>query len=293
MKTIALLTIIAGGAQAFVLTTQHIQPQREGFVATSRGSNAGNAKLCMSLRPVYDELCQVATQKLALKVTDFASSYQAQTWSTPSAEGSAEWLAETSPQYLTGVSTHTRVNSSGPKREELTINIWMGPSYDVPHCLVECGQAADGSYHVTLDYVPRGATVMGGDPQYMQQYYGPDVVGSWTSAYAAGVPLSPELEFESRLLDSPVRLSVTGLGAQQAGDLTKAHVMRFLTWLESAQPIPARLRGSFNMRDDKLRQFYYRGQLQKQVRLLGDGIGQAVAAVNTGPTAEAYVGGGS
>ena len=37
------------------------------------------------------------------------------------------------------------------------------------------------------------------------------------------------------------------------------------------------------MRDDKLRQFYYRGQVQKQVRLLGNdnGLGQLVAAVNT------------
>jgi hypothetical protein len=69
--------------------------------------------------------------------------------------------------------------------------------------------------------------------------------------------------------------------------------MRFLTWLDAAQPIPARLRGSFNMRDDKLRQFFYRGQVQKQVKLLGDGLGQTVAVVNTGPTAEAYVGGGS
>jgi hypothetical protein len=249
--------------------------------------------LNMSLRPVYDELCQTVSQKLALKVTDFSSTYQAQTWQSSVANGSADWLAESSPQFLTGVSMCTRLNNNNLKREELTLNVWMGPSYDVPHCLLEFGQAADGTYHVTLDYVARGATVMGGDPQYLQQYYGDDVQGAWISGYTNGAPLPPEAAFELRLLDSPARVSVTGLSVTDAGTLARAHLTRFLIWLDTARPIPARLRGSFNMRDDKLRQFFYRGQVQKQVRLLGDGLGQTVAAVNTGPTAEAYVGGGS
>jgi hypothetical protein len=251
--------------------------------------------LKMSLRSVYDELCQTVSHKFALKVTDFSSTYQAQTWKSSVAEGSADWLAESSPQYLTGVSLCTRINNKDitVKREELTLNVWMGPSYDVPHCLIEFGQAADGSYHVTLDYVARGATVMGGDPQYLQQYYGDDVQGAWTFAHTIGAPLPPEPAFEARLLDSPARISVTGLSATDAGNMARTHVSRYLSWLDTAQPIPARLRGSFNMRDDKLRQFFYRGQVQKQVRLLGEGLGQTVAAVNTGPTTEAYVGGGS
>jgi outer membrane protein TolC len=89
---------------------------------------------------------------------------------------------------------------------------------------------------------------------------------------------------------------VTGLTAAQAEQIVVAHADRFLGWVATAaaaQPIAARLRGSFNLRDDKLRQFYYRGQVGKQVAALGPDLGMTVAAVNTGPTAEAYVGGGS
>jgi hypothetical protein len=250
--------------------------------------------LSMSMRPAYDNLCATVSSKFSLKVTDFAQAYQAQSWRGSSAEGTAEWLAEASPQFLTGVSTCTRNNYySGHKKEELMLNIWMGPSYDIPHCLLTFGEGENGLYHVTADYVPRGATVMGGDPQYMERYYGGDVQSAWTAAYQQGVALPPEMEFESRLLDSPARISVTGLSQQQAQDLAINHVNRFLSWVDAAQPIPARLRGSFNMRDDKLRQFYYRGQVQKQLQQLGDGLGQTVAIANTGPTAEAYVGGGS
>ena len=255
-------------------------------------------RLSMSLRPVYDELLGTVSSRLNLKITDFAQVYGGQVWRSPTAEGTAEWLAEASPQYLTGVNACTRLNhGSTSKHEELTLNVWMGPSYDVPHLLLSFGEnsAGSGSYHITADYVPRGATVMGGDPQYLDQYYGDDVRAAWTAVHQTSVPLPPELEFESRLLDSPARLSASGLRADQASNVARTHVDRFLTWISVAQPIPARLRGSFNMRDDKLRQFYYRGQVQKQVRLLGNdnGLGQLVAAVNTGPTAEAYVGGGS
>jgi hypothetical protein len=48
-----------------------------------------------------------------------------------------------------------------------------------------------------------------------------------------------------------------------------------------------------NLRDDKLRQFFYRGELNKNIKEFGDSLGPTIAAVNTGPTAEAYVGGGS
>jgi hypothetical protein len=119
------------------------------------------------------------------------------------------------------------------------------------------------------------------------------VQASWNKAYAAGQSLAPRPEFEYRMMQSPAFLAVTSLDPSTAEQLVREHVERFLGWVETAQAIPARLRGSFNMRDDKLRQFFYRAQMQEQIRTLGDGLGPTVAAVNTGPTAEAYVGGGS
>jgi hypothetical protein len=257
----------------------------------------------MSLQPLYDTLCSKVSAQLGLQATDFCETFEAATWQSSKngiVQGTAAWLSEVSPQFLTGVSTCTRVEGLS---EELTINVWMGPSYEIPHMLLTFGRNGnDGNgstYHVSADYVPRGANVMGSDPQYMQAYYSnPQVLDAWTAAAAAaaGTFLPPAAEFELRVLDSPAKIAVTGLTAAQAEAIAVAHTDRFLGWVAAAaaaQPIPARLRGSFNLRDDKLRQFYYRGQVGKQVAALGPELGATVAAVNTGPTAEAYVGGGS
>jgi hypothetical protein len=242
------------------------------------------------MKPLYDSLCSQVTQKLGLQVTDFADTFGASSWSSPVASGTAAWLSESSPQYLTGVSFLTKQQQ---QREDLTINIWMGPSYDVPHCQVTFGTLPDGSCHVSADYVARGANVMGSDPQYLQVYYGSDVQAAWRQAHAAGQSMPARPEFDYRMMQSPAYMAVSGLDAATAEQLVQGHIQRFLSWVETAQQIPARSRGSFNMRDDKLRQFFYRAQLEEQVAALGDGLGQTVAAVNTGPTAEAYVGGGS
>lgn len=256
-------------------------------------SSQQTTQLSMSLQPLYDTLSAKVSVQLGLQETDFCETFEAATWqsSDNGVQGTAAWLSETSPQFLTGVSTCTRVE--GPA-EELTINVWMGPSYDIPHMLLTFGKNAVGDdYHVSADYVPRGANVMGSDPQYMQAYYNEQVLDAWTAAAAAGTPLAPAAEFALRVIDSPAKIAVTGLTAVQAADIATAHAERFLGWVAASQQVPARLRGSFNLRDDKLRQFYYRGQLGKQVAALGQDLGQVVAAVNTGPTAEAYVGGGS
>lgn len=254
----------------------------------------------MSLRPVYDELCQKVGAQFDLKYTDFTSVIGGQSWECPTASGTAEWLDESSPRFLTGVSFLTRENDPAiGLLEELTINVWMGPSYDTPHMLLTFGEAGDGQYYVTADYVPRGPNVLGSDPQYLGMYYGPDVQQAWSDAYpppgqaSDSFPLRPAYEFESRLLDSPCRISVVGMDASKASTLATQHVERFLAWVDQAEPIPARSRGAFNMRDDKLRQYFFRGQYQLQARLLGEELGSVVAAANTGPTAEAYVGGGS
>jgi hypothetical protein len=249
-------------------------------------------QLSMSLQPLYDTLCSKVSEQLGLQATDFCETYGAATWQSDSgAQGTAAWLSEASPKFLTGVSTCTLFKGL---TEELTINVWMGPSYDIPHMLLSFGADDTGStYHVSADYVPRGANQMGSDPQYMQAYYNEQVLDAWTAAAAAGSPLAPAAEFESRVINSPAKIAVTGLTAARAQEMAVQHTDRFLGWVSEAQPVAARLRGSFNLRDDKLRQFYYRGQVGKQVAALGPDLGMTVAAVNTGPTAEAYVGGGS
>jgi hypothetical protein len=120
----------------------------------------------MSLQPLTT-LSSKVSEQLGLQATDFCETFEAATWQTSPAgevQGTAAWLSETSPQFLTGVSTCTRLEGLA---EDLTINVWMGPSYDIPHMLLTFGCNADGStYHVSADYVPCGANVMGSDPQH-------------------------------------------------------------------------------------------------------------------------------
>ena len=190
----------------------------------------------------------------------------------------------------------TRIGNNG--QEELTLNIWLGPSYDVPHLLLSFGEESAGSnrYAVVADYIPRGMTPLGSDPQYTEKYFGDDIAALWDKVYQTmeGVqPLMPPKTMSSRLLSSPARIAVSGISLADAEQVVTEHVHRFLSWLEGAQPLVARLRGSFNTRDDKLRQFYFRGELVRNIAELGEDLGKRVAAANTGPVSEAYVGGGS
>ena len=233
---------------------------------------------------------------LGLQLTDFTSTYlgDSNEWlcEKTAVKGSAEWYSEASPKYLTGVSKTSQVSAQG---SQYAINVWMGPSYDVPNMLLSFGASVDGVAFVVADYVPRGATPLGSDGQYMEAYFGPDVIGAWDSASSidGAVSVPPDMSFESRLLYSPARIAIAGLTEADAANIAYEHVTRFLGWVANAQPIPARSRGSFNMRDDKLRQFFFRGEVKKNCASFGPELGMDVAAVNTGPVAEAYVGGGS
>lgn len=250
----------------------------------------------MSMRPTFEALSAKVVQTFGLQRTDFTEMYNGQAWHCPATgtSGTAEWMSEASPKFLTGVSLTTRANPDG-SNEQLSIHIWMGPSFEVPHMLLTFGEQSNGRYSVTADYVVRGSTPIGSDPQYLQTFYGEDITRGWTAAHsvpgAMDLPSSPY--FESRLLQSPAKISLGNLDYANAEAIATVHLDRFLSWLDGAQPILARNRGSFNLRDDKLRQFFYRAELMKNVDEFGDGLGQIVGAVNTGPTAEAYVGGGS
>lgn len=248
------------------------------------------------LAPTFDTLFSKVDEKFGLQVTDFADTYDGQTWQCPTTgnSGAADWYSESSPQYLTGVSK-TSVWTSGVG-DAHTINIWMGPSYDVPNLLLTFGDSEDGTFFVDADYIPRGADPLGSNVAYVDKFYGEDVISSWDAATALNgaesIPPSPS--FHTRLLYSPARIHVKGLKvADDAVDIATAHIERFCGWIDDAQAVPARLRGSYNMRDDKLRQFFYRGQIVENTETYGDELGPMIAAVNTGPVAEAYVGGGS
>lgn len=250
----------------------------------------------MSMKPAFDALSSKVQDKLELQATDFTEVTGGKSWScsVSGSSGTAEWFSELSPKFLTGVTFSSRTNPYGKGHvEEFMINIWMGPSYDVPNVLLTFGEQSDEKYHVTADYVIRGATPVGSDPQYMEAYFNEDVSKFWDSANDGAAPLAPPKSMDTRLLASPAKISVGDLSLEKATEICDKHIDRFLEWLEAAKQVPARSRGSFNMRDDKLRQFYYKGEVTKSVEDFGSQLGPVVAAVNTGPTAEAYVGGGS
>lgn len=85
----------------------------------------------MSLQPLYDTLCSKVNDQLGLQAHAFHETFEAATYGLEDpSKGTAAWLSEASSQFLTGVSACTRIEGSA---EELMINVWIGPSYDIPH----------------------------------------------------------------------------------------------------------------------------------------------------------------
>lgn len=243
-----------------------------------------------------DALFEKANAELGLSLTDFTQTYLGTTnvWQCDNTGtyGTAQWYGETSPKYLTGVSKTSQTNALGTQH---SLNIWMGPSYDVPNMILRFGATNDGYAYVIADFMARGATPIGSDGQYLETYYGEDVQDLWqrVSNVPGATSAPPDMSFEARLLYSPARIAVGGISEAEAAFIAEEHLTRFLGWLAVAEPVPARSRGSFNMRDDKLRQFFFKGEMADNIAAFGQELGMVVAAVNTGPVAEAYVGGGS
>ena len=81
----------------------------------------------MSLNSMKDTLETIGDQviaKFALQATDFCDTFNAKTWVSDSGVyGTSMWMSESSPNWLTGVSLCTRVNSDGTN-ELLTVNVW-------------------------------------------------------------------------------------------------------------------------------------------------------------------------
>lgn len=98
-----------------------------------------------------------------------------------------------------------------------------------------------------------------------------------------------------RLLNSPVYLSVAGLSLDQAASDSEVFIYRWLDWLTSADKVNARQLGDIYTRDDKLRQFAFKGNCASADMIVGARAGEVINSLGTactGPLAEA-VGGGS
>lgn len=153
---------------------------------------------------------------------------------------------------------------------------------------------------LTTDYVARGAFPLGSDGQYLDKYYSPEVVAQSYDEIVrlpSAIRLPPSDSFSGRLLNSPIHLSVAGLSLDQANSYSELFIYRWLDWLASADKVDARQRGAINTRDDKLRQFAFKGNCANAARIVGpqagDSFVNSFGAACTGPLAEAYVGGGS
>lgn len=203
----------------------------------------------------------------------------------------AKWYDESKGNKLTGV---TKAILSNDQETVFYLNGWMGPSFFVPHMLLEVSKNSDGKYSLNADLIPRGPNAFGTDDTYVQTYYGNEVLSWYENAYGYPnvVPLPPSKSFSSRLLRSPVQVAIGNLDYDSVQAIASKHVSRWLEWIKTAKPAEARQKGALNGRDDKLRQFAFRGTVLEASNRFGPEDGRLVGGYITGPVAEAYVGGG-
>lgn len=129
----AVTGLLSCESDAFINPTKSLQstfhPRRHQHhivVVDSTTTSCGRLFMSASLSSTFDELSAKVIDKLGLQATDFTESYDAKTWSSPNGvSGTAEWLAEASPKYLTGVSLlTTKKEHDKHQQQEWTINIW-------------------------------------------------------------------------------------------------------------------------------------------------------------------------
>lgn len=260
---------------------------------------------------LHNRLFDDINSKLSLKLTDYGDYQGVATWRDGDWDGNVEWFDEAMGAKLTGVSKYSAFNAAtGVSR--YSIDCWVGPSLLVPHMLLSFGTVPSNdrglNNMIIMDFVPRGATPFGSDSNYVDKYYGNEVLDCYDDAIAAAaggnrgdnVHLAPPISFSGRLLSSPVRTAVasSSLSTGSVASFATEHVQRWLDWVTTAEKVEARQRGAINTRDDKLRQYAYRAGLASWNELLDMNNLQSdlirdLAAGSTGPLAEAYIGGGS
>ena len=243
------------------------------------------------LANVHDTLFTKLKEKFVLKETFFADDKGGKDWSNSGSNGKAGWWDEKLGGKLTGVSNYVYTTASG--LSSYNINVWMGPGYLVPHLLLSIGQSNNG-ISITSDYIARGSFPLGSDQTYVDTYYGKESIANYDANHAiTGVTsLPPNKSFSSRMLNSPLYTSITGLTVESASAIATKHVDVWLSWMDTAAKVDARQRGAINTRDDKLRQYAFRANVAEVATFVDKDFTNSLAATHTGPIAEAYVGGG-
>ena len=248
-----------------------------------------------NLASTHSSLFNKIKSALDLKPTEFASKYDAATFSKNGFEGTCEWWDETKGSKLTGVSSNV-IQNKGTGFAMYSINCWMGPAYNCPHMLLSLmvNPFPFQGVGIRADLLARGPTPLGSDQTVVETYYGKEVIAWYDKAVAitGATPLPPLPTFSGRLLRSPVELAIAGLDESAAASLTAEHVERWLQYVLEAKQNEARSRGAINTRDDKQRQYQFRAELFDCTAWVGADFGGSLGAARTGPIAEAYVGGG-
>ena len=235
---------------------------------------------------LHESLFSKVDSQLNLKLT--GNNPEFNEWSLDGSTGTAEWWDESSGSKLTGVSKNTAKNDENVL---CTLNLWVGPAYNVPHLLLSFGSDEDSIY-IRSDYVNRGPTPIGSDDRVLDKFYNSNVQEWYNSIMNAdGVTSLKPLNFGSRLLHtSPVAIAATGLDIDLLTTSCNTCIDNWLYWVANEEQNNPRTRGAFNARDDKLRSFAYSAAKSELAAFTTD-IG--LAAGWTGPISEAYVGGGS
>ena len=273
---------------ALMACLQHVS---SFHLSHSHHKAASRSTLTMSeLRDLQDSLFIKMDEQFNLKRTEYMP--ECHSWKEKDYSGSCEWYEEKMGSKLTGISKNSI--QKGDEYESVTLNGWMGPAYCVPHLCLSI-EKSEGDLSVKADLIVRG-TVPIGTGDYVDRFYGPDVISWYDTSAALGEVLAPPKSFSARLLQSPVALSVGKLSMDSATQIADELVDKWLKWITDKEgvgaPIDSRQRGAMNSRDDKQRQYAYRSALDALTGMLGGG-GKDIAAAFTGPIAEAYVGGGS
>ena len=242
------------------------------------------------LTSLHDSIFTKLKDKFVLKETFFADDKGAKEWKNKDSNGKCGWWDEKLGGKLTGVSNYVYTT---PDITSYNINVWLGPGYLVPHLILSIGQSKSG-ISITSDYVPRGSFPLGSDQTYVDTYYGKESIANYDAniALPGVISLPPNKSFSSRMLNSPLYTSITGLSIDAASSIATKHVDLWLSWMETAAKVDARQRGAINTRDDKLRQYAFRANLAEVSTFVDKDFATDLAAAHTGPIAEAYVGGG-
>mmetsp|Transcript_24522 Transcript_24522/g.40884 ORF Transcript_24522/g.40884 Transcript_24522/m.40884 type:complete len:292 (-) Transcript_24522:28-903(-) len=255
-------------------------------------------KASSDLAALQGTLFSTISEQLGLKTTDYAAYQGVDKWTDGDFSGEAEWCDESMGSKLTGVSRYSIVNGA-TGFAKYSIDGWMGPSLMNPHMLLNfgCDPSMYDGFSLTMDMMPRGPTPIGSDNNYMDNYYSAEAAAMYDriSTTPDVYHMAPPVSLAGRLVRSPLYVSVVGLSLDDVANYATAHVEGWIADSFNAQPVEARQRGAINMRDDKLRQYFYQGSVAEYAQLLGGNsdLVLRLGAGSTGPLAEAYVGGGS